>query len=261
MNENAPQLQLPHVDNFIDQCVKIGKVGQGVRKLLEEINRYILAESPSSALGVIQDSIELLDQIAKMNPETYEEISKLKSELTNQSATYASNFEREFPNLVEAAGIQFCEGTVHPVYFIDRSFIEVKANTRSMNCLLRTRGGKEYKIGIEPKVVLAQIQNHLNRLHNREFNSQVMLERCVDVYNEILSKGGVLNGSVKLKDFIKTYQKNYRVSLDEALIDFSNAHKEIPQLSFDYVRDHCEGFQLYGFEEYGYFGFLRIEGN
>jgi hypothetical protein len=200
-----------------------------------------------------------MEELSEINRKSYEELIELKNNLENESKEIAARFEREFPALAESSGIVFCQGTVHPTYFIDRSFIELKANVRNMYCVLKTRGGKEFKLGIEPIVVLREIDFHLRRLHNRELSSLELRDRVSKTYDELISKDKTLNGSVRIKDFVKLYQKTYKTPLDETLIDLSNANREIPELKFDYIRDHQDGFQLYGLEENGYFGFLRFE--
>jgi hypothetical protein len=65
---------------------------------------------------------------------------------------------------------------------------------------------------------------------------------------------------VRLKDFVKAYQKNHQTAVDETLIDISKAKKNSTEITLDFIRDHEDGYQLYGFEEHGYYGFLRLEG-
>lgn len=259
MPENKKVWEHPHLQDFISESIRIGKIGQATKKLEEELQVCLNAGSPSSGLSLLVELSDLIEEVSQIDRKAYEELNELKLKLEIESKEFAAGFEREFPALAESAGIVFCQGTVHPTYYIDRSFIELKANIRNMSCVLKTRGGKEFKLGIEPKVVLNEINFHLRRLHSRELAPSELRDRVLKIYSELTSQDSTLNGSVRIKDFVKFYQKAYKTPLDETLIDLSNANREIPELKFDYIRDHQEGFQLYGLEENGYFGFLRIE--
>lgn len=259
MLESDNTLEQPFLEDFISESIRIGKIGQAVKKLNDDLKDCLSAGSPSSGLAFMVESSDLIEEVSHIDRKAYEALMDLKNLLESDSRKSAAQFERDFPTLAEASGIVFCQGTVHPNYFIDRSFIELKANIRNLNCVLRTRGGREFKIGIEPKVVLKEIDFHLRRLHNREISSSELRDRVSNIYNELVHKDGNLNGSIRIKDFVKLYQKAYKTPLDETLIDLSNANRDIEELKFDYIRDHQDGFQLYGLEENGYFGFLRFE--
>lgn len=247
--------------DFIEKCLMFGKIGNATKKLQDQIQNNLNINSPSAARLNLVEQSELLEEIQRLDQATFAELKSLGDYLEGVSREHALKFEREFPDLAISEGIMFCEGTLHPNYFIDRSYLEVRVNVRNMNCIIRTRGGKEHQIGIEPHTVVAAIKFHLNRIHNREISDLELLNRIEKIYSEMTASGTRSGEGVSIREFVKSYQKIHKCALDETIFDISRAHKRFQQLKLDYVRDHEQGYQLYGFEENGYFGFIRLEGN
>jgi hypothetical protein len=249
------------IDEFINECISAGKIGTGLKKLFENTQKALDSGSPSEARMIINEHAPLLERLREMSNQAWMEFLTLQRKIEEQSIESTKKFENEFVRIAEEAGLTFCEGTLHPRYLIDRSFLELQVSMRNQNCILKTRGGREVCIGIEPQIIVKNVKANLERLHNRNLSVEELHVRIRKTYSELISGSTtVASEGVRLKDFVKAYQKNHQTAVDETLIDISKAKKNSTEITLDFIRDHEDGYQLYGFEEHGYYGFLRLEG-
>lgn len=250
-----------NAEQFINESIAIGRLGAELKKMLEKLKLALDSGSPSEARMILRDHSDLLDHLRMHAAQAWQDLETIQIKIQESSEESARRFEQEFPRIAEESGLTFCQGTMHPVYLFDRSFLELRANLRNQSCILKTRGGREQNIGIEPEIIVKEIKAQLDRLHNRNLTLDQVRSQIIHTYTELNSARKNTGGDgVRLKEFVKAYQKNHRAAVDETIIDLSNAFKNFSELKLDYIRDHEDGYQLYGFEEHGYYGFLRVEG-
>jgi hypothetical protein len=253
----TPNVVMNATNAFTQNSIRIGKIGNALKRLQDSIINQLSIGSPSGALLTIVDNQDLLNDLRIENADAFLEIESLRSELILLATASEAEFLIRFPKMAESIGIVFCEGTLHPRYIMDRGFIEVRLNTRRLCVILQTRGGREQALGLEPEVVLDAIQQTLERLHSRSVPPSELLKRIKNTFEQ--SRQSKSDG-VTLREFLKNYQKNYRCLPDESIIDLSLANQQFAEIRLDFIRDHEEGFLLYGSEGSGYFGSIRIEG-
>jgi hypothetical protein len=259
--ESMSIVQMNATNSFTQNAIRVGKIGNALKRLQDSIANQLSIGSPSGALLVIVENQELLSDLRTENEEVFFEFESLRTSLTQIATASAADFPARFPRIAETLGLVFCEGTLHPKYLLDRGFIEVRLNARRLCVQFQTRGGREQAIGLEPEVVLDAIQKTLQRLHARTIAPAELLTRVKNTFEQTSRQSGHLGSDqVMLRDFLKNYQKNYKCLPDESIIDLSLAKQQFAEIKLDYIRDHEQGFLLYGFEENGYFGFIRIEG-
>jgi hypothetical protein len=259
--ESMSIVQMNATNSFTQNAIRVGKIGNALKRLQDSIANQLSIGSPSGALLVIVENQELLSDLRTENEEVFFEFESLRTSLTQIATASAADFPARFPRIAETLGLVFCEGTLHPKYLLDRGFIEVRLNSRRLCVQFQTRGGREQAIGLEPEVVLDAIQKTLQRLHARTIAPAELLTRVKNTFEQTSRQSGQLGSDqVMLRDFLKNYQKNYKCLPDESIIDLSLAKQQFAEINLDYIRDHEQGFLLYGFEENGYFGFIRIEG-
>ena len=259
--ESMSIVQMNATNSFTQNAIRVGKIGNALKRLQDSIANQLSIGSPSGALLVIVENQELLSDLRTENEEVFFEFESLRTSLTQIATASAADFPARFPRIAETLGLVFCEGTLHPKYLLDRGFIEVRLNARRLCVQFQTRGGREQAIGLEPEVVLDAIQKTLQRLHARTIAPAELLTRVKNTFEQTSRQSGQLGSDqVMLRDFLKNYQKNYKCLPDESIIDLSLAKQQFAEINLDYIRDHEQGFLLYGFEENGYFGFIRIEG-
>ena len=168
LNQHSmPNVMMNATNAFTQNAIRIGKIGNAVKRLQDLIMNQLNIGSPSGALLAIVENQDLLNDLKIENVDVFLEIESLRSELILLATASEAEFLIRFPKMVESIGIVFCEGTLHPRYIMDRGFIEVRLNTRRHCVILQTRGGREQAIGLEPEVVLDAIQKTLERLHSR----------------------------------------------------------------------------------------------
>ena len=262
LNPNSmPNVMMNETNTFTQNAIRIGKIGNAVKRLQDLVMNQLDIGSPSGALLAIVENQDLLDDLRIENAAVFLEIESLRSELIQSATLSAAEFSIRFPVMAENLGIVFCEGTLHPRYFLDKGFIEVRLDARRLCAVLRTRGGREQVLGLEPEVVLNTIQKTLERLHSRTVPPSELLERIKATFSQTSGQSRQFRSDhVTIRDFLKNYQKNYKCLPDESIVDLSLAKQQFAEITLDYIRDHEEGFLLYGFEGNGYFGSIRIEG-
>jgi hypothetical protein len=262
LNQHSiPNVMVNATNEFTQNAIRIGKIGNAVKRLQDLIMNQLSIGSPSGALLAIVDSQDLLNDLSIENADAFLEIESLRSELILLAKASEAEFLIRFPKMAESIGIVFCEGTLHPKYIMDRGFIEVRLNTRRLCVILQTRGGREQALGLEPEVVLDAIQQTLERLHSRSVPPSELLKRIKSTFEQTSEQSRQSRSDgVTLREFLKNYQKNYRCLPDESIIDLSLANQQFAEIRLDFIRDHEEGFLLYGSEGSGYFGSIRIEG-
>jgi hypothetical protein len=262
LNQHSmPNVMMNATNAFTQNAIRIGKIGNAVKRLQDLIMNQLSIGSPSGALLAIVENQDLLNDLKIENVDVFLEIESLRSELILLATASEAEFLIRFPKMVESIGIVFCEGTLHPRYIMDRGFIEVRLNTRRHCVILQTRGGREQAIGLEPEVVLDAIQKTLERLHSRSVSPSELMNRIKNTYEQTSEQSRQSRSDkVTIREFLKNYQKNYKCLPDESIVDLSLAKQQFAEITLDYIRDHEEGFLLYGFEGNGYFGSIRIEG-
>lgn len=246
-------------ENFVAYSNFIGKLGNSIKRIEESVQKNLSSGSPSGALLVIQQHMEVLGVLSKHDKLAVDEIFGFRDQLRIIVDKSADEFPAGFPNAIESLGINFCEGSIHPTYILDKGFMEVRFNSRELYVQIITRGGREQIFGIEIATVVKAIQDNLERLHNRQIGTSELRDRIYKTFQDTKSNQKEDLGYVKIRDFIKVYQKNYKCLVDESIIDLSNAYKQFEALKLDYIRDHEQGLQLYGFEDHGFYGFMRLE--
>ena len=252
--------QLNSFDNFLAYSKRLGNLGSSLKNMRESMTDLLNSESSSGALYILDQHRESITELERFDKEAFSELLILREKLLASATESAMAFPVEFPKRIEALGIEFCEGTLHPLYLFDERFIELRFNAKSLTSQIKIRGGRELIVGIEVTTVVNAIQGHLARLHGRKLEMDELMNRVSNVFRSIqLGSKNIDSTSIKIKDFMKAYQKAYKCPIDEAIIDLSAAYRQFSNIKLDYIKDHEQGYLLYGFEERGYFGFMTLE--
>lgn len=252
--------QMNSLDSFLIFSKKLGILGSSLKSMRDSIAVLTNSGSSSGALYVFNQNKESIAELERFDKDAYSELLGLREMLLESATESALAFPIEFPREIESLGIEICEGSLHPLYLFDRRFIEVRFNAKGLCTHIKTRGGREQIIGVEAAIVTSEIKGHIARLHNRNLDSNELRRRVLEIFRSVqLGDERKDSNSIRIKDFIKSYQKVYKCPIDEAIIDLSDAYKQFSNIKLDFTKDYEQGFLLYGFEERGYFGFISVE--
>ena len=252
--------QMNSLQSFLNFSKKLGNLGASLKNMRDSIAELMDSGSSSGALYIFNQNKESLAELERFDKDAFSELLELKEALLESATESALAFPIAFPREIESLEIEFCEGSLHPLYLFDRRFIEVRFNAKELYTQIKTRGGREQIIGVEAEIVSRAIKNHIERLHNRKLDSSELRSRVLEIFRSVhLGDKEKNSKSIRIKDFIKTYQKAYKCPLDEAIVDLSEAYRLFSNIKLDFTKDYEQGFLLYGFEERGYFGFISVE--
>ena len=252
--------QMNSLESFLNFSKRLGNLGASLKNMRDSIAELTNSGSSSGALYIYNQNKESIAELERFDKDAYSELLELKGVLMESATESALAFPIDFPREIESLAIEFCEGSRSPLYLFDRRFIEVRFNAKELFTQIKTRGGREQIIGVEAEIVSGAIKNHIARLHNRKLDSSELQRRVLEVFQSVqLGDKENDSKSIRIKDFIKSYQKAYKCPPDEAIVDLSEAYKLFSNIKLDFTKDYEQGFLLYGFEERGYFGFISVE--
>jgi hypothetical protein len=174
---------------------------------------------------------------------------------------------RELPEALEAAGIQLDPSARHPTYTTDGGFVSIQVDAKRYQASIASRGGTARKVPSDVATILGEVA----RLRERLFGDRqpvVTRETLVNAYQSAREKAGPASGAdVPLEDIrAALVTGKHVVALDEFNIDLGRVLAEAsrtgsPRIAVSNTRDINRGVLLYGMEQAGYVGYLRLEGD
>jgi hypothetical protein len=172
---------------------------------------------------------------------------------------------RALPEALSQRGLELDASARHPTYAMRNGFIRIEVDAKQLVGTVRTRGNKPTRVPLDVERLAEQAVDADRRLFRRRARS-VTRAKLVDAYARVLSRKRLPDGhEIALEDLRKALgTARQQVPLDEFIVDLGRTLVEAaaagtPKISLSNIRDTDRGVLLYGMEQAGYVGYLRVD--
>jgi len=237
---------------------------QTIEEFLSKITVAQNNGHPSEALRVIRSGPKVVAVIADRERRAGELVAELERTLTARVAEDFKDLLGSFPSAARDAGLPLDATSRHPKYTLAARLVQVDFDKSRLETRVTTPGGRKSFLGIDVPVVVTHLKSELARLNERPFEPEAFVERLRSAYAAASantdSKGA--DGGVRLKAVIDEMGADKSFSLDEFVVDLSKIVQTDgvgSRIRLDHTRDSAQGLLLWGLEDRGYYGYVRVE--
>jgi hypothetical protein len=174
--------------------------------------------------------------------------------------------ERQIPSALSDAGLRLDATARHPTYTMESGFITVAVDEKKLVATAAARGGSPRKAPLDPVAVAQVAVDVRDRVFRRE-DAHVDLQKLVAAFRAIQGGNPFGESEDVPIEAIRSHLtvKGQPIPADEFNVDLAavvrtTADAGHPRIVLSNTRDTKSGILLYGLEEAGYIGYIRIEG-
>ncbi|MBX3195842.1 MAG: hypothetical protein KF727_12190 [Microbacteriaceae bacterium] len=237
---------------------------QAIEQFLSKVTTAQSEGQVSEALRVLRSGSKVVAKIAIRENQAGEQVRGLERALTAQVEDNFQELVRSFPQAARDAGLALDASSRHPKYTLNERLVQVDFDKSRLEARVTTPGGRRASLGIDISVVIPYLTAVVARLAERPFDPQAFAAR-LEVACSIAAKASDSSGtegSVPLKSVIDVLGDDKSFAIDEFVVDLAKLVRTSglgSRIRLDHTRDASAGVLLWGLEDRGYYGYIRVE--
>lgn len=234
-----------------------------LRRLWVGLSDQIAQGTPVAAYLECERALKKPDDLPSSDLATLRELS---AHLRPRTEEVVADLERAIPEALESAGLVLDPSARHPIYTMDSGFIALVVDEKKLVATITARGGAPSKEPLDPTAVArtaVEVRDRVFRRTQRHV-SQTSLTRAYQTLKKDKKLGG--SDDIPIEAIrMQLSRKGRPIPADEFNVDLAGlvraaAETGGPRITLSNTRDTRSGILLYGLEDAGYVGYLKIEG-
>jgi hypothetical protein len=190
-------------------------------------------------------------------------IEELEATLLPIARDIVGSIEWSLPDALESAGLELDASARHPTYGLDKGFVAVGVHADQYVATISTRGGTSRREPLDPEGVAEAVVAVRRRLFGRK-RPHFSSGRLRQAYGAVVRQASPDAATDVPIESVRAQLASGRkpIPRDEFNVDLARAVSDASggtRISLANTRDTRTGYLLYGLEEAGYIGYLRIE--